>query len=184
MSAITVNAFPPLHAFNSSRGWFLALIVLLHAGFFWVLTHGVTIGSIKTEPAADRRRSDTCADPEPLPPPTPVKPVDPRRSSDVFVPKVEQPDCRHEDDPERRPARSRDEPQPTAADRQLEGPGSGPRIVEPADRCAISVQEPEYPVPEIRHEHARHGVAVGADPAERSRRRGAHRSVERLCEAR
>ena len=29
MSA-TVNAFPPLHAFNSSRSWFLALIVLLH----------------------------------------------------------------------------------------------------------------------------------------------------------
>ena len=32
MSATTVNAFPPLHAFNSSRGWFIALIVLLHAG--------------------------------------------------------------------------------------------------------------------------------------------------------
>jgi hypothetical protein len=50
MSAITVNAFPPLHAFNSSRSWFMALIVLLHAGFFWVLTHGVTIGTLKIEP--------------------------------------------------------------------------------------------------------------------------------------
>jgi hypothetical protein len=41
MSATTVNAFPPLHAFNSSRSWFLALIVLVHLGFFWALTHGL-----------------------------------------------------------------------------------------------------------------------------------------------
>ena len=40
MSATTVNAFPPLHAFNSSRAWFLALIVLVHVGFFWALSNG------------------------------------------------------------------------------------------------------------------------------------------------
>ena len=41
MSATTVNAFPPLHSFNSSRSWFMALIVLVHLGFFWALTHGL-----------------------------------------------------------------------------------------------------------------------------------------------
>ena len=50
MSATTVNTFPPLHEFNSSRGWFLALIVLVHLGFFWAFTHGMTFGIIKTEP--------------------------------------------------------------------------------------------------------------------------------------
>lgn len=48
MSATTVNAFPPLHAFSSSRSWFMALIVLLHMGFFYGLTHGVTFSSIAT----------------------------------------------------------------------------------------------------------------------------------------
>src|SRR5690348_7772776 len=43
MSATTVNTFPPLHAFNSSRSWAIALIVLVHLGFFWALTHHVVI---------------------------------------------------------------------------------------------------------------------------------------------
>jgi protein TonB len=38
----TINAFPPLHAFNSSRSWFMAAIVLLHAGFFWALSNGLS----------------------------------------------------------------------------------------------------------------------------------------------
>ena len=70
MSATTVNAFPPLHAFNSSRGWFLALIVLLHAGFFWALTHGVTFGVISLEHKTWVVDVPTSIDdPEPLVPP-------------------------------------------------------------------------------------------------------------------
>src|SRR5688572_27908342 len=88
MSAITVNAFPPLHAFNSSRAWFLALIVLLHAGFFWVLTHGVTIGSLSVQPqfilidpAPDKPQ------PPPKPRPLDIDPVVKR----VYVPQIEIP---------------------------------------------------------------------------------------------
>ncbi len=39
--SVTVNTFPPVHAFNSSRAWTLAVIVLIHAGFFWVLSSGL-----------------------------------------------------------------------------------------------------------------------------------------------
>ena len=43
----TINAFPPLHAFNSSRSWFMAAIVLLHAGFFWALSNGLSHQLVK-----------------------------------------------------------------------------------------------------------------------------------------
>jgi periplasmic protein TonB len=37
----TINAFPPVHAFNSSRAWTIAIIALIHVGFFWALTSGL-----------------------------------------------------------------------------------------------------------------------------------------------
>ncbi|GFE79307.1 hypothetical protein GCM10011487_13070 [Steroidobacter agaridevorans] len=42
MSAMTVNSFPSMHNWNSPRAWALAIIVLLHLGFFWALTNGMT----------------------------------------------------------------------------------------------------------------------------------------------
>lgn len=150
MSAITVNAFPPLHVFNSSRGWFLALIVLLHAGFFWVLTHGVTIGSVHIEPPVIIKFLP--APTHPQPPPTPLKPVDPI-VRDVFVPRVEQPVFTPEDVPNA-PRQVTDEPQVQPPLTAIEGPGAGPRIVEPAIDARFPLSEPEYPVPEIRMQHA------------------------------
>jgi protein TonB len=148
MSATTVNAFPPLHAFNSSRGWFLALIVLLHAGFFWVLTHGVTIGSVKLAPPM------IVIDPLPTktqPPPKPVKPVDPVVRN-VWVPTVEQP-VLPPDDVSHAPRQVTDEPQPLQPPTVIEGPGSGPLIVEPEIDARFPFTEPEYPVSEIRQGH-------------------------------
>lgn len=149
MSAITVNAFPPLHAFNSSRGWFLALIVLLHAGFFWVLTHGVTIGSIKLPPPL------ILVQPAPtktLPPPTPVKPVVPVVRN-VYVPTVVQPVLPTDDDLTA-PRQVTSEPQPQLPPTTVtESPGSGPLIVEPAADLRFPFTEPEYPVSEIRQGH-------------------------------
>jgi protein TonB len=46
MNAITVNTFPSINAFTSARSWFLALIVLLHVGFFWALSNGLSIGAV------------------------------------------------------------------------------------------------------------------------------------------
>jgi len=43
MTATTINTFPSLHSWSSPRSWALALIVLLHLGFFWVLTNGLSI---------------------------------------------------------------------------------------------------------------------------------------------
>lgn len=42
MTATTINSFPSLHSLNSSRGWALAIIALLHLGFFWALTNGLS----------------------------------------------------------------------------------------------------------------------------------------------
>jgi periplasmic protein TonB len=149
MSATTVNAFPPLHAFNSSRSWFLALIVLLHAGFFWVLTHGLTIGSVELAPPVivdflpdkPKNRPDPpkqpeppqgvtkgVVDPVPLPPP-----VDYRDTPSDNAPQA---------DPHAVPA---------------PGPGSAvpmpPIVVEPAGDARFPFTEPEYPVSEIRLQH-------------------------------
>jgi protein TonB len=150
MSATTVNAFPPLHAFNSSRSWFLALIVLLHAGFFWVLTHGVTIGNIKIDPPViadfipDKRKPDptppqqpeppegltrTVVDPVPLPPP-----VDYRDSPDEKAPQA---------DPH--------------AQRVPDDAGSAvpvpPVVIQPQGDPRYPFTEPTYPVAEIRMGH-------------------------------
>src|SRR5688572_8734927 len=47
----TMNAFPPLHAFNSPRSWFLALVVLVHLGFFWALTSGLAVYIFDAKPS-------------------------------------------------------------------------------------------------------------------------------------
>lgn len=148
MSAITVNAFPPLHAFNSSRGWFLALIVLVHLGFFWGLTHGLTVWNIEKEVAP------FIVDfvPPPIVDPPVRVPDEPRVTSRIFVPKVVEPRLRHDDD-SKAPVQVTRETQPPPVI-VTEGPGSGPLLVEPAIDARFPLSEPEYPVPEIRMQHA------------------------------
>jgi protein TonB len=149
MSTTTVNAFPPLHAFNSSRSWFLALIVLLHAGFFWVLTHGVTIGSIEIKPPVI---VDFIPDqkPEILPPKRPELPTG---TTQQFVDPVRPPpDLVWRDEPidETNLFRGPLTSLPGA------GPGSAvpvPVIVQPQGDARFPFTEPEYPIPEIRMGH-------------------------------
>ena len=146
MSATTVNAFPPLHAFNSSRGWFLALIVLLHAGFFWVLTHGVSIGSVQIEPkmVIDFLPTKT------QPPPKRVVPVDPIVDH-VFVPVVETPDLPTVETPNV-PLQVTEQPQPPVTV-VVDQPGAGPVIVDPQGDPRYPFTEPEYPTADIRMGH-------------------------------
>jgi protein TonB len=47
MTATTINSFPSMHSWKSPRSWALAIIVLLHAGFFWALSNGLTPAAIK-----------------------------------------------------------------------------------------------------------------------------------------
>jgi protein TonB len=149
MSATTVNAFPPLHAFNSSRAWFLALIVLLHAGFFWVLTHGVTIGSLEIPPPVIVDFLPDKSKPPVDPPKLPDPPENLSRTRLDPVPLPPEIDYR-EKLAERAPqADPRSKPIP-------EGPGSGvraPVIVEPQIDPRVGLSEPEYPVSEIRLQH-------------------------------
>ena len=149
MSATTVNAFPPLHSFNSSRSWFLAAIVLLHAGFFWVLTHGVTIGGIELPPPVI---VDFLPDKRPeVPPPQQPEPPD-VVTRGVVDPLPPPPDFESRDGPvEHAPtAGPRTETPPIT---RTEGPGSGPLIVEPELDARYPFTEPEYPVSEIRQGH-------------------------------
>jgi protein TonB len=146
MSA-TMNAFPPLHAFNSSRGWFLALIVLLHAGFFWVLTHGVTIGSVKIEP----KMVVDFLPKAPEPPPKPRQIVEPT-VSEIYVPDIDVPNLPPVEDTTAPQQVTRDPP-PVPREVVTEQPGAGPLIVEPQGDPRFPFTEPEYPVSEIRLGH-------------------------------
>ena len=51
MTATTINTFPSLHSWSSPRSWALAIIVLLHMGFFWALTHGLSGTGGRTQDA-------------------------------------------------------------------------------------------------------------------------------------
>lgn len=67
--SLTVNSFPSLHAF-SSRSWVLACIVLLHMGFFWALSNGLS-----TQIITQVRKSIFVPVPAPIvdpPKPTPI----------------------------------------------------------------------------------------------------------------
>lgn len=149
MSAITVNAFPPLHAFNSSRGWFLALIVLVHLGFFWALTSGLTVYVWPTKPPGDTFLL-------PSDPPKPPKDfiVDdvPLDFGKPFVPPVDRPTFEEEVEPKGPMVVDKDSA-PPARPIEREAPGRGPVIVEPQVDPRVGLSEPVYPVSEIRQLH-------------------------------
>jgi protein TonB len=89
MTATTINTFPSMHSWRSPRGWALAIIVLLHLAFFWVLSSGLTPSMIEAfisqppvylpppaEPMPTKRVDikDPTIEPKPLKP-TYVRPV-------------------------------------------------------------------------------------------------------------
>jgi periplasmic protein TonB len=147
MSTTTVNAFPPFHSFNSSRSWFMAFIVLLHVGFFWGLTHGVTIGSVKLAPPVIV--VDVPTKPQP---PKPLKPRDPVIER-PWTPVVEQPVLRNEDESTALTDTTHERPPPRREVIVEEKPGSGPLITEPELDARYPFTEPDYPVSEIRQGH-------------------------------
>lgn len=50
INAITLNTFPSINSFTSPRAWFLAIIVLLHAGFVWMLSTGIALPKVAVRP--------------------------------------------------------------------------------------------------------------------------------------
>jgi periplasmic protein TonB len=69
----TINTFPPFQSMNSPRGWVLAVIVLLHFGFFLMLSSGMghrIVDAFRPPPIVV-----IPSEPEPLPAEANSKPV-------------------------------------------------------------------------------------------------------------
>jgi periplasmic protein TonB len=148
MSTTTVNTFPPLHALDSPKGWFLALIVLLHLGFVWALNNGLSFSKLIFKP----KDIIVVVPDEPTPPPPPDTTIidhDPIDWSLTVVEPIE-PTVQIQEEDEQlaaRPTESQDYTPVTVA-----RPLVKPTIVEPAiPRSGLS--EPLYPASEIRAEH-------------------------------
>ncbi|HEX7011418.1 MAG TPA: TonB family protein [Steroidobacteraceae bacterium] len=145
----TIHAFPPVDIFRSVRGWMLAAIVLLHAGFFWALGNGLSISNlISSKPPLVL---------------TPVKPVEkqppkpldltrlPPRIGELKPVALPLPEP-IADIPETAPQVNQVLTEPLPAPAQ--GPGSNePVIVEPKIDPRIGLSTPAYPVSEIRAGH-------------------------------
>jgi periplasmic protein TonB len=146
--AATINAFPPLHAFNSSRSWFLALITLLHVGVLWMLATGYSI-ELPVVPKGKMIIVDELVTP-PEPPPRPDKPV---VVESVFVPKPVVPVLAPIEDTSAIQQRVTEE-RPPPVIKQQDAPGSGPVLVEPRIDARRGLTEPVYPPSAIRQNQA------------------------------
>jgi periplasmic protein TonB len=151
MTATTINTFPSLHSWSSPRSWALAIIVLLHLGFFWALTNGLSIRM----PDVFRPKpfEYVPVEPQPVKPP-PVAPIEdfvPTTDQLVTVvpPVIDIPAA--EDQTETIYV-----PQPTQ-------PGTfrdtgdvsppAPVVIEPKIDTRRGLSEPPYPASEIRQGH-------------------------------
>jgi protein TonB len=148
MSATTVNAFPPLHAFRSSRSWFLALIVLVHLGFFWALTHGVSFRIIDQGHTTWVDVPVTELD-NPLPPVPPEPSVQTGTLDPVPLP--DELDYREQTEERAPQVERRAEPAQAGAGSAV--PVPAPVIVDPQADPRYPFTEPEYPTADIRMGH-------------------------------
>ncbi|MFC4309379.1 energy transducer TonB [Steroidobacter flavus] len=148
MTATTVNSFPSLNNWNSPRAWALAIIVLLHMGFFWALTHGLSINPLTILKTAPPLLIPITEKPTP-PPPKPLTPVDvnPVQRVDTLPPTpLDFPTERTITDPI-----IDDVPK---IGNEIVGPGSAteplPKIVEPRIDSRRGLSEPYYSPADIR----------------------------------
>lgn len=146
MYATTINAFPPLHAFNTSRSWFLAAIVLLHLGFFWVLNNGLSIGGITVIKPGQMVIIPT--PPGPTPPAQPTQEIKPLVRGN-YVPQVGVPTLEFDE-----PHIGLGPVEPIGDPISQGSPGSAePELVEPTVNTRIGLSQPVYPSSEIRMGH-------------------------------
>ena len=152
MTATTINTFPSLHSWSSPRSWAMAIIVLLHAGFFCVLTNGMSITIPKVfDPAPPELLP---VDPQPIPP-KPTKIIEP--PVNVLPPRV----TYMEPEPLDLPPLDDSNlgvyaPEPTPpGDFTNTGDVSPPApvVVEPRIDARRGLSEPPYPPSEIRQGH-------------------------------
>ncbi|HEX7012825.1 MAG TPA: TonB family protein [Steroidobacteraceae bacterium] len=145
----TIHAFPPVDIFRSVRGWMMAAIVLLHAGFFWALSNGLSIGSL-IDPKPPLVLTPIEPSKKQLPKPVDLNRLPPRigELEPVAVPPPEPIAVVSQTAPLTTQVLT--EPLPAPA----QGAGSNePVIVEPKIDPRIGLSTPAYPVSEIRAEH-------------------------------
>jgi protein TonB len=127
----------------------MALIVLVHVGFFYGLSTGLTVSIFKSPPQGPIFIPTDPPKPPPTKEPVDVKPVIDR----IFVPPIDVPTLPpiEETHP---PVQTTGEP-PTVPPTTTvtERPGRGPEIVLPRADGRYPFTEPEYPVSEIRQQH-------------------------------
>jgi protein TonB len=148
MSATTVNSFPSLHNWNSPRAWALAIIALLHMGFFWALTHGLSINPLHLLDPLPPTQIPIIEVPN-QPPPKPLKPVE-INTTQQLVTRIPTP---IEFPTEPTPYEPVITEVPTGPG-DIIGPGSAteplPKVVEPRIDSRRGLTEPYYPPAEIR----------------------------------
>jgi protein TonB len=150
MTATTINSFPSLHSLSSPRSWAMAIIVLLHLGFFWALTNGLShsIGQMfEPEPP------QYLPLPEKPTPPPPRKidfEVQPKPVKVTYVPPVI--DIQTDDSTDGPLVEPTPPPPTTFTDTGDVSPPQ-PVVVEPRIDPRRGLSEPAYPSSEIRLEH-------------------------------
>lgn len=145
MSSITVNTFPSLHSFTAPRSWFLAIIVLLHLGFFWALSNGLSKqifdkfdGSVMVPVPQDLYKSPR------KPAPLDNKPIETNRYDELTIPAPTPLDVQ-----ERDVIGARVETEPHTSALVVDAPPQQPVVVEP-EIGARGLSEPVYPSAAIR----------------------------------
>lgn len=145
MNAITIHAFPPINLLTSPRSWLLAVIVLLHAGFFWALSNGLSLKTV-----IDLPRSTVIeflpTQPRPAPePPDIFKNVTiPAASAPAPIP----PTVVVDEEPQQvAPLAVTTAPPPEPLVRPSPAPGG---VVEPQIDPRVGLSEPLYPPAAIR----------------------------------
>lgn len=146
--SVVVSTFPSLNAFNS-RSWTVAVIIALHAGFFWVLSSG-GIAIVPTPvPSSELVTIDA---PEPKPTPrlpvtddmlTPIK-------SDIILPPQPKP---IDVEPDETVITGQVTSLDPVIDTTPEVPDRGPAIIQPSIDPRLGISEPIYPASERRDGH-------------------------------
>jgi periplasmic protein TonB len=147
MSEISLNTFPAINTFHSPRSWFLALIVVLHVGFFFALNSGLSFSTLVTPPNVFKVSMID----ERVTAPPPSQPI--LKPNTTWSPRVvaRPPDAPTIEDTD--PGlRSFSDPTPSPPVERSIGPAQ-PVIVEPSIPSS-GLSEPIYPASEIRAEHS------------------------------
>lgn len=146
----TINTFPPFQSMNSPRGWILAAIVLLHFGFFVLLSSGMgvqIVEALRPPPVLVTPKTES----EPLPPEPARETIVNLDTPQVFVPEPDLPPIPTEEPrTDLRAAVTDIPPPPTTVQR---GGSAEPVISAPQIDPRVGLSEPLYPASEIRAEH-------------------------------